>query len=751
MSLTDNYPHLVDPQEESALQSGQRVFDRYLLDEVVGRGGMGVVWKAHDEKLDRTVALKFLPDLLFLNASARDELKRETRRCLELTHPHIVRIHDFLEDEDMAAIAMEYVDGSNLSELQVERPSRCFKPDELSEWLTSLCTALEYAHVVGHCVHRDLKPGNLMVNSRGELKVTDFGIACSTHAATRTNNQSSSSGTLNYMSPQQLKGDKPSASDDVYSVGATLYELLTGKPPFHSGDLSMQVREVVPESVMARRRSLGLPEVAIPEEWEETIAACLAKDPAKRPASGIEIARLLGLVEVAGLLDEDSLPFYKRLVLPNWRPAASRALKQLAARMASLKRIAVRMPSIKQLGAKASLKELGSRVAQLKQSAIQSTSFKQLGTWTAPLKQHRWPILTGVATLCAILPWFVKSHPQPQPIPAPPATSVVAEIGILEQPAAPVPDAPVASVAPVEPAATIAPVATATPVFRTAAAAPAEPAAPAKPVATATPVVTAAPVPVAPVATVASADSSASPVVPKVPQTPQTPDQRALTEPIPAPQSAAQSAPQSTAQNTPPQPSAISTDNPEARTQVRIETIPAGIPFQILAGTEENPTTQVRGFGVSPATLNLSQGGHRIVYSPIGQPSRTVSAQVPATGTALFQQEFPHGILKVDSKPQLVEVICDGHSVGNTPLDLPLLPGRHVITARWNSHEAEARTIEMAEADEQSLAFAFHTASTPAAKSTKSTATRSHHSKKKQDNSVLAKIGRTFKNLFGND
>jgi hypothetical protein len=184
--------------------------------------------------------------------------------------------------------------------------------------------------------------------------------------------------------------------------------------------------------------------------------------------------------------------------------------------------------------------------------------------------------------------------------------------------------------------------------------------------------------------------------------------------------------------------------NAEVRTQVRIETIPAGVPFQILAGSDEAPTTQVRGFGVSPATLDLSKGAHHIVFSPAGQASRTVSIQVPATGTALFQQEFPHGIVKVHTQPELAEVICDGHLVGNAPLDLPLLPGRHVITARWSGHEAGARTIELPEDGEQSLAFNFHTGS-----SKSSSVTRSHHSKKKEDDSVFTKIGRTFKNLFG--
>src|SRR5947208_2882029 len=111
MTVTDSYADLVDSQEGASLREGQRVFERYVLEEMAGRGSMGVVWKARDKTLDRIVALEFLPDRLYRDAAAREELKRETRRCLELTHPNILRIHDFLEDGDLAAIAKEYVDG----------------------------------------------------------------------------------------------------------------------------------------------------------------------------------------------------------------------------------------------------------------------------------------------------------------------------------------------------------------------------------------------------------------------------------------------------------------------------------------------------------------------------------------------------------------------------------------------------------------------------------------------------------------
>lgn len=272
------------------------MFARYRLERLVGRGGMGMVWKAHDCRLERPVALKFLSEVCFLDAAARDELKRETRRSLDLTHPHIVRIHDFVEDQEAAAISMEYVDGATLSHLRVERENRCFDCDDLHAWTASICQALEYAHHHASCVHRDLKPSNLMVTSRGVLKVADFGIACGLqNTAARVSAWSSTGGTLGYMSPQQLRGELAAPSDDLYSLGVTLFELLTSKPPFYSGDLSLQIRDQKPPSLAEHRAALGISGGAIDPRWEETITALLAKRPEDRPRDAREVAQRLGL------------------------------------------------------------------------------------------------------------------------------------------------------------------------------------------------------------------------------------------------------------------------------------------------------------------------------------------------------------------------------------------------------------------------------------------------------------------------
>ena len=259
---------------------GQRLFGRYTLIKTLGRGGMGVVWLARDEVLEREVALKFLPDLVVHDRAVLSDLKRETRRSLELTHKNIVRIHDFVHDGQSGCISMEYVDGDTLSNLRADKPRKVFEIPELTDWTSELCDALDYAHNHARIIHRDLKPANLMVNQRGDLKVTDFGIARSlSDSMSKVTMQHGKSGTLVYMSPQQLDGERGSHLDDIYSFGACLYELLTGRPPFSSGNVDRQIREKIPPSMTQRRKELEIEGDRIDESWERVVASCLAKDP----------------------------------------------------------------------------------------------------------------------------------------------------------------------------------------------------------------------------------------------------------------------------------------------------------------------------------------------------------------------------------------------------------------------------------------------------------------------------------------
>jgi serine/threonine protein kinase/Tfp pilus assembly protein PilF len=286
---------------ETALDAagGQIAFGRYKLVKVLGRGGMGIVWLAHDEELQRDVALKFLPDLMIQDRAAFDQLRRETKRCLELTHPHIVRIHDFIHDERSGCISMEYIDGETLSNLRAEKGQRVFEPDEIGTWISQLCDALDYAHTRANVIHCDLKPANLMVNQRDDLKITDFGIARSlSDSVSRLTVEQGQSGTLIYMSPQQLNGERCTHLDDIYSLGASIYELLTTKPPFYSGNIDRQICERVAPPMTERRKELDIEPALVPQVWEDAVAACLAKDPLQRPQSAAEVAQRLQLAPV---------------------------------------------------------------------------------------------------------------------------------------------------------------------------------------------------------------------------------------------------------------------------------------------------------------------------------------------------------------------------------------------------------------------------------------------------------------------
>ncbi len=285
------------------LAAGQRLFGRYVLETELGAGGMGVVWRARDTELDEPVALKFLPEVVARDAASVDELKEETRNALRLTHPNIVRIRNFERDGNVAAISMEYVEGTTLSQLRLQQPGKVFAIETLAPLVTQLCAALDYAHGQAKIVHRDLKPANILVARDGVVKVTDFGIARSlAESSTRLTGMGGgdTGGTLRYMSPQQVQGRTPRAPDDLYALGATLYELLTGKPPFFRGDpysLRMQILEEKPLSMAERCTELGVEREAIPQAWEEAILACLAKDPQDRPKSAGEVAERLGLVD----------------------------------------------------------------------------------------------------------------------------------------------------------------------------------------------------------------------------------------------------------------------------------------------------------------------------------------------------------------------------------------------------------------------------------------------------------------------
>ena len=257
------------------------------------RGGCGVVWLAHDTRLDEQVAIKRLPPELVADPQALKDFTSEVQKAHKLSHPNIIRIHDLVTPpNELPFITMEFVDGSDLNTLREQQPNGYFTWSRLEGLASQLCEALGYAHQQ-QIIHRDLKPANMMITREGNLKLADFGIA----ASVADNNpkqtmEGDSSGTTIYMSPQQMQGTLPHTTDDIYALGATLYDLLTTRPPFYTGDVYTMVQNAPAPTISQRLSEFALAN-EVPPQVESTIMACLAKDPAERPADTATLSAIL--------------------------------------------------------------------------------------------------------------------------------------------------------------------------------------------------------------------------------------------------------------------------------------------------------------------------------------------------------------------------------------------------------------------------------------------------------------------------
>ena len=261
--------------------------ERYELDGVVGRGGMAEVYRAHDIRLDRTVAIKTLRTDLARDHTFQARFRREAQSAASLNHPSIVAVYD--TGEDMATgipvpyIVMEFVDGRTVRDL-LQADHRLL-PERALEIIDGVLGALDYSHESG-IVHRDIKPGNVMVTRNGDIKVMDFGIAraMSDNQATMTQT-AQVIGTAQYLSPEQARGERVDARSDLYSTGCLMYELLTGRPPF-TGDSPVAI------AYQHVRENPVPPSVVDPEipAWADAIVLkAMAKDPADRYQSAAEM------------------------------------------------------------------------------------------------------------------------------------------------------------------------------------------------------------------------------------------------------------------------------------------------------------------------------------------------------------------------------------------------------------------------------------------------------------------------------
>ena len=259
--------------------------NQYRIIKKIGEGGMGIAYLAEDVEMgNRPVAIKVLPPLLSKNIRAVENLRREAITAINLNHPNIIRLYGFHSDGDIKFLAMEYIDGQTLEEKISKSSDGKLSLDETIEIAEKVAAALDYAHSRKPPVfHRDLKPSNIMTSRDSEVKLLDFGIAREMHDSyTRVTGKQDTSGTLPYMSPEQLRGQKPTVEMDIYSLGIVCYECLCGHPPFHTGDLTYQIIHEPPPKIDD-----------VPDSINDALQVSLAKDASERPKTARELIDIL--------------------------------------------------------------------------------------------------------------------------------------------------------------------------------------------------------------------------------------------------------------------------------------------------------------------------------------------------------------------------------------------------------------------------------------------------------------------------
>ncbi len=250
---------------------------KYTILGILGKGGMGIVYKALDPDIEREVAIKTIRFDTLIDGSEKEEMMarfvREAKAAGRLSHPNIITIYDVRREKDTTYIVMQYIDGQSLQGMI--DAGKTFTPREIIELFKPLCDCLDYAHSQG-IVHRDIKPANILIDKTGKPYLADFGVA---RVETSTLTQGGTTvGTLSYMSPEQVKGQTVDSRSDIFALGIILYELLTGKKPFTGENLSTIVYKIVhedPERITAINKDL-------PRGYEFVIQRALAKNPDER-------------------------------------------------------------------------------------------------------------------------------------------------------------------------------------------------------------------------------------------------------------------------------------------------------------------------------------------------------------------------------------------------------------------------------------------------------------------------------------
>ncbi len=278
-------PHLHKPDEQTDGESDstQDVVSHYRLIEKIGAGGMGEVWLAEDLHLERKVALKFLPHHVAQEETDKARFIQEARTAARLSHANIAQVYEIGEEKGRLFIVMEYVNGGSLRDRLAQAEERSLPLEEVLSWVHQSAAGLAEAHKQG-IIHRDIKPDNLMLTESGQVKITDFGLA-RFETTTRLTASGATLGTVNFMSPEQVVGKNVDHRSDLFSLGVTFYELLTGHRAFEGEDASAIFYAILNAEFESIHRFCK----SLPSGVEEIVAKLLEKDPACRYQSAEEV------------------------------------------------------------------------------------------------------------------------------------------------------------------------------------------------------------------------------------------------------------------------------------------------------------------------------------------------------------------------------------------------------------------------------------------------------------------------------
>jgi serine/threonine-protein kinase len=402
------------------------IAQRYELTRMLAQGGMAEVWLAHDLTLDRKVAVKWLKSSLATDEIVAERFRREAIAAASLNHPNIVAVHDVFEQDGRQAVVMQLVEGKSLR--QVLDTQKRLSPELTCHIGTCVAAALDHAHGAGF-VHRDVKPGNIMMTSDGRVLLTDFGIAKALATAeTDLTSDNIMMGTAKYLSPEQVRGKKLDGRADLYSLGLVLYECLAGRVPF--------LGETDADTALARLQrdptDLSRLRATLPTKLVVVIHRLLARNPAQRPASGAELVATLRDAAKDGPPPIDPTPYERSTVAPVGARRLRRAPSDTAGRASDRVRAAGPTPAIPgEVGhGPSSTRPVGDR------TPVDRTPPATPGLRGSPargLGQEWKPAFTVVALLCtaaliaAIVLWSSMEFGGSDPVGTVPADPVAVE------------------------------------------------------------------------------------------------------------------------------------------------------------------------------------------------------------------------------------------------------------------------------------------------------------------------------------